>query len=328
MKHVTILVPNGQTNLTSIAGAYKFFLKANQYRVQQGKEKIFDVQLVGMQAKLDLYEGIFSITPHAHIRQVSKTDLVIIPASHYDFPELLRQNQELIGWIANQYKQGAEVASICTGVFLLAATGLLDGKGCSTHWNAAHAFRQMFPKVLLLPDKLITDECGLYTNGGAFSFLNLMLYLVENYYDRSTAIYCAKIFQVDINRTSQSPFAIFEGQKGHDDDVIKQAQLFIEEHLTEKVSMEAVATRYTLSRRNFDRRFIKATGNTPLEYQQRLKIELAKKLFETSRRTVKEVMYEAGYADAKAFREVFRKVTGLLPLDYRSRYNKEFVSYR
>ncbi|MBT1708894.1 helix-turn-helix domain-containing protein [Fulvivirgaceae bacterium PWU5] len=328
MKHATILIPNGQSNLSSIVGAYKFLIKANQYHEQRGEEKIFTVQLVGVQSRLDLYDGLFSITPHAHIDSVKKTDLIIIPAGHYDFERLVRDNQEIIAWLQHQYKRGAEVASICTGAFILAATGLLDGKGCSTHWNAARAFRQMFPEVTLLPDKLVTDENGLYTNGGAFSYLNLMLYLVEKYYDRATAVFCAKIFQVDINRTSQSPFVIFEAQKDHEDDLIKKAQLFIEEHLRERISMEDVAERYTLSRRNFDRRFIKATGNTPLEYQQRLKIELAKKMLETSRRTVKEVMYESGYADAKAFRETFRKITGLLPLDYRSRYNKEFVTYR
>lgn len=323
MKRVTIPVPNGQNNLTSIVGAYKFLTKANQYWEAQGRQKVFTVEVAGMQPTVDLYDGLFSIRPHKKLSDVGHTDLIIIPASHYNFPVLIEQNEELIGWLRKQYRQGAEVASICTGAFLLAATGLLDGKQCSTHWNAANAFRQMFPAVELLPDKLITDGHGLYTNGGAFSFLNLMIYLVEKYYDRQTAIYCAKIFQVDINRSSQSPFAIFDGQKGHDDDVIKRAQGFIETHAQERLSVESIAAQYALSRRNFDRRFIKATGNTPLEYQQRLKVEVAKKMFETSRRSVKEVMFETGYSDARAFREVFRKITGLLPLEYRSRYNKE-----
>jgi transcriptional regulator GlxA family with amidase domain len=114
-----------------------------------------------------------------------------------------------------QYKHGAEVASICTGAFLLASSGLLDGKTCSTHWAVADNFRAMFPNVNLQTDKLITDEKGIYTNGGAYSFLNLVIYLVEKYYDRQTAIFCSKVFQIEMDRQSQSAFIIFKGQKLH-----------------------------------------------------------------------------------------------------------------
>ena len=125
----------------------------------------------------------------------------------------------LIDWIEKQYKDGAEIASICTGAFMLASSGLLDGKSCSTHWAAADNFRSMFPKVNLQTDKLITDENGIYTNGGAYSFLNLMIYLVEKYYDRQTAIFCSKVFQIEMDRQSQSAFAIFTGQKLHGDEM-------------------------------------------------------------------------------------------------------------
>jgi transcriptional regulator GlxA family with amidase domain len=231
----------------------------------------------------------------------------------------------MIDWIGKQYKHGAEIASICTGAYMLASTGLLDGKTCSTHWSAADQLRSMFPKVDLQAGQLITDEHGIYTNGGAYSFLNLMIYLVEKYYDRQTAIYCSKVFQIEMDRHSQSPFIIFKGQKSHGDEVVREAQVYIESKLDEKVSMEQIASRFALGRRNFDRRFIKATGNTPLEYAQRVKIEAAKKAFETTRKTINEVMYEVGYADVKAFRELFRKITGMSPLEYRSKYNKETV---
>jgi transcriptional regulator GlxA family with amidase domain len=179
----------------------------------------------------------------------------------------------------------------------------------------------MFPAVDLQIDKLITDEKGIYTNGGAYSFLNLIIYLVEKYYGRQTAIYCSKVFQIEMDKQSQSPFIIFKGQKSHGDEVVEQAQAYIESHLDEKISMEYLSAKYSVGRRNFDRRFIKATGNTPVEYLQRVKIEAAKKAFETTRKTVNEVMYHVGYSDVKAFREVFRKITGLSPLEYRSRYN-------
>lgn len=322
VKHLSILIPNGQNNISSIIGTYKIFKKANEFIEQKGGEPIFQVQMVGLNKELDMYDGLFTIRPHMQLSEILQTDLILIPAAHYNFQLLLKENKEIIDFIKVKYQQGAEVASICTGAFILAATGLLEGKNCSTHWNAVKQFREMFPNVTVLPDKLITDENGLYTNGGAFSFLNLLLYLVEKYYDRQTAIYCSKIFQIEINRTTQSPFIIFAGQKDHEDELIKKAQIFIEEKFKDKLSMETLASQFAASRRNFDRRFIKATGNTPLEYYQRVKIEFAKKMFESSRQTVNEVMYESGYSDTKAFREIFRKITGMLPLDYKNKYNK------
>jgi transcriptional regulator GlxA family with amidase domain len=218
------------------------------------------------------------------------------------------------------------VACICTGAFLLAKTGLLDGRSCSTHWSAADDFRAMYPKVKLQPDRLITDENGIYTNGGAYSFLNLLLYLTEKYFDRRTAIYCSKVFQIEMDRQNQSAFTIFKGQKMHGDDMVRQAQLLIEEKVDAKISVERLSAQFSVGRRNFDRRFIKATGNTPVEYAQRVKMEAAKREFENSRKTVSEVMYEVGYSDDKAFREVFRKITGMSPLEYRKRYNKEAMA--
>lgn len=326
MKSLTILIPEGQNNLTSVVGSYKFFIKANAYYKSQGREEVFRVQLAGVRDEENLYDGLFAIRPHTLISNVKETDLIIIPAlAHDNIPGVLAKNNETVNWIRQQYENGAEIASICTGAFLLASTGLMEGKCCSTHWNAAGRFTELFPGVDLQPDKLITDEHGIYTNGGAFSFLNLMLYLIEKYYDRPTAIFCAKVFQVDIDRSSQSPFTIFNGQKDHVDEEILKAQMYLESNLLEKISMDELATSLSISRRNFDRRFIKATGNTPIEYQQRVKIERAKKLLESGRKTINEVMYDVGYADTKAFRDLFKKITGLSPLDYRNKYNKDVV---
>jgi transcriptional regulator GlxA family with amidase domain len=325
MKHLTVIVPDGQNNLSSIVGAYKIFTRANEYWKNIGKKELFIIQLAGISKKVEFYEGLFTVKPHTHISAIAKTDLIIIPSLNHNYEKAVKGNKLLIEWIQKQYKGGAEVASICTGAFMLASSGLLDGKSCSTHWAAADNFRNMFPKVNLQADKLITDENGIYTNGGAYSFLNLMLYLVEKYFDRQTAIFCSKIFQIDMDRQSQSAFTIFTGQKLHGDEMVKQAQAYIESKLREKISVEQLSSRFAVGRRNFDRRFIKATGNTPIEYLQRVKIESAKKAFETSRKTINEVMYEVGYSDVKAFREVFRKITGMSPLEYRSRYNKEAV---
>ncbi len=322
MKRITILVPDGQNNISSIIGAYKILTRANACWKEAGKKESYKIELAGISEQVEYFDGLFTVKPHLHISAITKTDLVIIPSLNHNYEKAIKGNHELIDWIACQYKNGAEIASICTGAFLLASTGLLDGKTCSTHWIVADNFRVMFPKVILQTDKLITDENGIYTNGGAYSFLNLVIYLVEKYFDRQTAVYCSKVFQVELDRQSQSEFIIFKGQKLHGDEMIKEAQSYIENNPTGKISVEQLSSRFAIARRHFDRRFIKATGNTPLEYLQRVKIESAKRAFETTRKTINEVMYEVGYSDVKGFRGVFRKITGMSPLEYRSKYNK------
>jgi transcriptional regulator GlxA family with amidase domain len=321
MKHLTILVPEGENNLSSIVGSYKIFRRANEYWKRKHRTELFQIELAGVSKEVGFYEGLFAVRPEVHISGIAHTDLVIIPSLNHNFHKAVRDNQALIDWIGARYKEGAELASICTGAFLLAATGLLDGKDCSTHWSAADSFRRLFPQVKLQPDKVVTDQQGIYTNGGAYSFLTLLLYLVEKYYDRETAILCSKVFQIDMDRESQSPFALFAPEKAHGDELVKEAQTIMESNLQQKISVEDLSSRLAVGRRNFDRRFVKATGNTPLEYLQRLKMEAARKALEATRKTVSEVMYEVGYSDAKAFREVFRKITGLSPLDYRRKYN-------
>jgi transcriptional regulator GlxA family with amidase domain len=323
MKQVIILVPKGKTNVSCITGSFNILNSANAHWKRMGNKPMMEIIIAGFVTELKLDTGFFSVHP-VNITETGKPDLIIIPAISYD-DNLLKENAELIAWIRKQYKDGAEIATMCSGVFLLAATGLLEGRSCSTHWNLADNFRRLFPNVNLLPDKLITAERGIYTNGGAYSFLNLILFLVEKYFDRETAIYCSKIFQIDIERTSQSPFHVFQTQKNHGDELICQAQTYIEQNLSEKISFEELASKLAISRRNFDRRFIKATGNTPLEYWQRVKVEAAKNNLEKGRKTIFEVMYEVGYTDDKAFREVFKKITGISPLDYKAKFNKEAV---
>jgi len=327
MKHLTILVPDGQSNLSTLAcitGATEVFIEANSYWEKQGREPLFTIALAGAAERSEIHNGFVTLNPTTTVSQIKRTDLVIMPASLIrGYENANRRNKLLIHWITSQYKAGAEIASMCTGAFVLATAGLLEGKTCSTHWSVANNFRSMFPNVNLQTEKLITDENGIITNGGAYSFLNLLIYLVEKHYDRSTAIFCSKIFQVEIDRESQSPFSIFAGQRSHGDDVVREVQTYMENNLQEKISFGQLSSKFALGRRNFDRRFIKATGNTPLEYLQRLKIESAKRAFETSRKPINEVMFDVGYSDIKAFREVFKKITGLSPLEYRSKYNKD-----
>lgn len=322
MKRVVIVVPDAPVNLNSVGGAFDILSRANACWQQGGRQPAIDLYIAGYMRELKSHQQYFAIHP-VDIRSVPPADLVIIPSLLEQHEEAVTNNAALLDWITQQYKHGAEVASICSGAFLLAATGLLDGRNCSIHWNKTAAFRRMFPAVQVTADTIITDEHGIYTNGGAYSFLNLIIYLVEKLFDRDTAVLCAKIFQVDIERVSQAPFAIFQPQGDHGDELIAEAQRYIAQHLEDRISFEALASSLAISRRNFDRRFVKATGNTPIEYQQRIKVEVAKKALEHGRKTIYEIMADVGYADDKAFREVFKRMTGLSPLDYRRRYYRE-----
>jgi len=322
MKHVSILVPH-QAVMASIVDPRTIFSGVNDFLQTAGKKPLFNVQLVGHAKQIKLTGGQFSVHSDALLEEVKKTDLVIIPAVGGDFKTTIQQNKLYLPWIIDQYKKGAEVASLCTGAFLLAATGLLNGKECSSHWIMAEQFRELFPGVTLMDGRIITEQQGLYSSGGATSYWNLLLHLVEKYAGREMAITASKVYALEIDRKSQSPFVMFNGQKKHEDEPIKQAQEFIESNIAERIFVEDLAYKFSIGRRHFERRFKLATNNTPVEYIQRVKIEAAKKQLETSSKNVAEVMYDVGYADSKAFRTVFKKLTGLSPVDYRNKYNKE-----
>jgi transcriptional regulator GlxA family with amidase domain len=324
MKEVIIVIPDGDIDISSITGSFQILHWANEHWQKMGHRPRIKIRLAGLETELKLDFGFFSIHP-LHVNEIERTDLVVIPSLRQDYRAAISKNKELISWITEQYKSGSEVASICTGAFLLAATGLLDGKKCAVHWDAADDLQQLFPKVQAHSDTVTTAGRGLYTNGGGYSFLNLAIFLVEKYFDRPTAILGSKMFQIDLDRISQSPFAIFHAQKNHGDELICQAQAYLEENIGEKISFEELATKLAISRRNFDRRFIKATGNTPVEYLHRVKVEVAKSALENGRKSIFEVMTDVGYTDDKAFREVFKKITGVSPWDYRAKYNKEIL---
>jgi transcriptional regulator GlxA family with amidase domain len=324
MKHISILVPNEAVPAAIVDPRY-MFTAVNQFFRQADREPVFEVELVGLSKHVPLNNGVFSVNVDKTLSEVKKTDLVIVPAISGDIKSALDVNAGFVPWIVDQYNRGAEVASLCLGAFLLASTGLLSGRKCSTHWLFANEFREMFPDVVLTDGSIVTEEHGIYSSGGAASYWNLLLHLIEKYTNREMAIRASKFFAIEIDRRSQSPFIMFNGQKKHEDEPIRQAQEFIEKNVTEKISVEELALRFAIGRRHFERRFKKATNNTPVEYIQRVKIEAAKKDLESGRKTVNEVMYDVGYSDIKAFRTVFKKITGLSPVEYRNRYTKELV---
>ncbi len=322
MKHVSILVPETAV-VEAVADPHYMFKAVNQFLKVSGKPELFHVQLVGLTKEVRLNSRLFSVHTDMLLEDVKETDLIFVPALSGDMETALEANKDFVPWMVKQYSKGAELASLCIGAFLLASTGLLNGKKCSTHWNAANDFRNRFPEVELVDGSIITEEQGIYSSGGANSYWNLLLYLVEKYTDRDTAILASKYFAIDIDRESQSAFMMFKGQKDHEDVEIKKAQEFIEANYQDKITVDQLADICLTGRRSFERRFKKATNNTVVEYLQRVKIEAAKRHFESSRKNINEVMFDVGYTDTKAFRTIFKKITGLTPIEYRNKYNKQ-----
>jgi len=325
MKNVTILVPETAV-IEAVADPHYMCKAVNQFLMASGKAPLFNVQLVAVNKEVKLENSLYTVHIDKQLKDVQQTDLVFIPALSGDMKTALALNKALVPWIVKQYNGGAEIASLCIGAFLLAETGLLNGKKCSTHWNSGNEFRLMFPEVELVDGSIITEENGIYSSGGANSYWTLLLYLVEKYTDRDTAILASKYFAVDIDRESQSAFMLFQGQKGHEDEAVLLAQDFIENNYADKISVDMLADQFAVGRRSFERRFKKATNNTVVEYIQRVKIEAAKRSFESSRKNINEVMFDVGYTDTKAFRTVFKKITGLTPIEYRNKYNKQVLA--
>ena len=325
MKNVSIIIPETAI-MAAVTDPRYMFSAVNEFLKAQGEEPLFNIQLVGLTKEVKLSDGAFSVHADALMKDVHTTDLVVIPALSGNMQDAVQANKKFIPWIVEQYSKGAEVASLCVGAFLLASTGLLKGRQCSTHWLYASDFRNMFPDVELVEGSIITEEHGIYSSGGAASYWNLLLYLIEKYTSREIAILASKYFAIDIERNTQSFFMMFNGQKDHEDQEIKKAQEFIENNYQEKISVDQLADYCVVGRRSFERRFKKATNNTVAEYIQRVKVEAAKRSFENSRKNINEVMYDVGYTDTKAFRTIFKRITGLTPVEYRNKYNKMAIA--
>jgi transcriptional regulator GlxA family with amidase domain len=321
MKKVSVYVPE-HAAIGAVNAAYRLFKAANDFLNALGKTSFFDVEYVGLKNYVATDEGEYLIKTNRLIKDVKTTDLVILPATYGDISRALKTNEEVIPWVKKMHHNGSEIASLCNGAFLLAETGLINGKRCSTHWAYFNQFREMFPTVNIVEGSIITDERRIYSSGGANSIWNLLLYLLEKYTDRNTTVLAAKYFAVDIDRYSQGAFTIFTGQKDHNDKEILQVQNYIEKSYANKLSIDDLIDKVDISRRSFERRFKQATNSTPVEYMQRVRIEASKRSFESSRKNVSEVMFDVGYSDIKAFRNIFKRVTGITPIEYMRKYRK------
>jgi transcriptional regulator GlxA family with amidase domain len=281
----------------------------------------FDVELVSLRKKSLRFDGVVTLHPHATISTARKPDLILIPSSGPKVPEALVPLRGFVPWIKECSAEGARVVSMCTGAFLLAETGLLDGRTATTHWFFADLFRRCYPKVNLYPDRLIIDEGNVITSGAATSFLDLILYLVELYCGREAAILTAKVLLIEMGRYTQLPYTIFSTQKMHQDRQVLRLQQFMEANLQRSLTIELLADRAGMSVRNFDRRFRAAAGEAPSSYLQKLRIEKAKRLLETTNDSIAEIMLKVGYEDERSFRRLFQALTELSPKIYRQRYS-------
>jgi transcriptional regulator GlxA family with amidase domain len=320
-KYVCILALKN-ANYASIVDSRAVFEKANEIYKQRYKREYFSIQIIAEESELTIERGLITIKPDATVANSVESDLIIIPALRGDLLSSNHLNRYFVDWIIKKYRQNCEIASLCTGAFLLAFTGLLKDKKCTTHWSYANEFRFYFPDITLVDEKMIVEQNGLYSSGGSNAYWNLLLFLIEKYTDREIAILVAKHFVVNIDRITQTPFIVFSGLRNHQDSEILEAQDYIEGNYKMKITVESLAEQLHLTRRTFERRFKKATHCTVLEYLQKVRTEASKKALEAGRKPVEEIMTDVGYADSQTFRELFKEVTGLTPLQYRERYNR------
>lgn len=321
-KNIAVLALKNSTLATAI-GAMEIFFKCNfaLKSVFGLNEDIFSVEIISYDGEPVRAANNITINCQKAIGEAGFYDLIVIPGIEFDFIQNISLNSAYLSWLVERYDQGSEIASLCTGAFFLAETGLLDGKYASTHWAASEEFVSSYPKVNYLSDKILVDNGNIYTSGGASTFINLIIYIIEKYLGAEAAHITAKMLLIDLDKGPQKQYAIFTPQKKHDDYRILNAQIFIEDNFRNKLTIEQIADSVALAPRSFIRRFKKATGNTPHEYIQRVKVEAVKKMLETTNKSVQEAIFEVGYEDVGAFRKVFKKLTGVTPNDYKAKYS-------
>ena len=321
MKKVTIL---GLFNsmATTIFGPMDILNQAGRLwnRVSKSPQTpFFDVTIASADGQPIRSTNNILIQPHCSIEEIHQTDLIVIASATY-IKKILEKNPELVPWIRRQYNQGAHVASICTGVFLLAETGLLDGKSATLHWGFTDMFRKRYPRVNLRQDQIFIDHGRLYCSAGVSAGMDLSLYLVEKFCGRQAAVDSAKTMVLDMGRETQTPYDCFLVPRDHGDPLVIKAQEWIEQHQTEAIDYDRLAGKFRMSRRSLERRFKQATGVTPLGYLQQLRVESAKRMLEEGTQTFNEITYQVGYEDISFFRKVFVRLTGLRPKEYQQRF--------
>jgi transcriptional regulator GlxA family with amidase domain len=307
---------------SSITGVIDLLSGANLYLANAGRPPAFHLQLVGGKS---VPPPGFPLIDYKTYETAGDPHLVVVPSFMVGNDRVLSTNCAGIQWIKQKHEQGSELASLCVGSYFLAEAGVLDGKEVTSHWAVAGDMQRRYPAIKMRSDQVITDQDGIYTSGGAFSSLKLILYLIEKFCGREAAIWISKMYAIEMDRTSQAHFAVFTGQHQHEDKEILRAQSYIEQYYQDPISMDHLSRLVNMGQRNFIRRFKAATNNTPFEYLQRVRIESAKRALENNSKDLSSIMDDAGYRDPKAFRSIFRRLTGLSLQEYKKKYARNMV---
>jgi len=308
--------------LSGIAGPLDLFTLANwEYRRlnPQTKTPFCRCEVVTTAGDPVTSFNRLPVMPKRSIEDCVDPDLVLIPGM-MGRPEQLLEQPALIDWIRQQHSRGALIASACSGAFLLAETGILQGRSATTHWQLAERFRQRYPDIDLQIDRLLIDGEDYLCAGGTSAHLDLALYLLEKLGSTKLATACARIMLIDRSRRQQAPFVRFRGRKNHGDEPILKIQQWLDENYREKIAVRQMAERSGLNERTFLRRFRKATGEAPLEYLQRMRIETAKQLLCGKDQNLEMITRHVGYEDVSSFRRLFKEIVGLSPAVYRQRF--------
>lgn len=321
MKIISLLL-HEDVYASSIGGVIDLIYGTNQYLLECGRPEAFRLELVGEKAKNIHLDVPAQFVCYTTIDKVDRSHLVIVPGFKGDISVVLDKYKDVIHWIGEMYRCGSEIASMCVGSFFLAEAGLLNGITATSHWAAASEMQRRYPLIKVQSDRIITDQRGIYTSGGAFVALKLILYIIEKFCDREVALAISKRYSIEIDFISQAHFAVFSGQRRHGDEEILKSQSYMEMNYASNLSIEQVSALCHMGKRNFIRRFKVATNNSPIEYLQRVRIEAARKILENEDCSLTEVMGQTGYRDIKTFRMIFKRLTGLSPRDYRKRYSR------
>ncbi|MEZ4529030.1 MAG: helix-turn-helix domain-containing protein [Desulfobacterales bacterium] len=266
-----------------------------------------------------LTNGGFRICPDRAMEDVEHTDL-----DHHS-PLVVRhaspaeEMPDILDWLVHHRRQNTRIGAICTGVWVLAMTGLLDGKTATTNWQIVKSFRRQFPKVRLKPEQILTEDSGLICSGASTALYHLAL-CTEMFASPALSRTCARVLLIDPSRNSQTPYVIMNFPKNHGDREILKAQHWMEENYAENISIDEVAHLVHLSPRHFKRRFKNATDENPLAYLQQIRLEAAKQRLESSTDNIDEITRRIGYEDSSTFRRLFKKYTALSPREYRDKF--------
>jgi transcriptional regulator GlxA family with amidase domain len=264
--------------------------------------------------------GGHRIDPHCGLDDALDSNVVLLPPIFNDIEQTLIQEGGLVAWLASFPARSTLLASTCTGAFLLAEAGVLNGRRVTTNPAFSALFQQRYPRVRLALDERIIDDNMVICAGATTAYLNLAIHVIDRLAGHDLAVSTAKALSIDRNPESQRPYFLFIAPKDHGDEKILQLQYWIELHHQEPVGMQEMTSAAAMSVRNLNRRFLSATGLSPQQYLRRVRIETAKRLLEGQTIAVDRVAEQVGYGDTRAFIRAFGAVAGLSPGEYRRRF--------